>query len=170
MDNIVVGLFQSAQPDKVKRQIFRKMRLSAANSFAKLPHDRQKNLLNTCVHYILLGSDFDHQESLLWLNILLSDCQIESYNIFTDNFFGNIVLGKYYSNFSQNEMDDASQIPVSILRRITLIDFLMDICKQKKVRTIQIFIQIHIKTEAIRLLYECNNHKEFAMLCSFLLK
>ena len=171
MDKIIQGLFKSTHPDKVKKQIFKKMRLSALSNIASLSPDQQRNLLEVCNHYILFGTDFDHEEGMLLLRSYLPSCNEECFDIFSDQFFGNIVIGKHLSDFSKTETENtSSHLIIDIARRILLIGLLLETFKKRSIKKLQICIQVHVKTEAIRLLYNCLDHKTFALLCSFLLK
>jgi len=171
MDDIIKGLFKSDHNEKTKKQIFKKMRVSASASLANMSEIQQTNLLNICIHYFLFGTEFDSQEALSLLNSYLPICHQDCFKIFSDEFFGNIVIGKYFSEYSQTETENASsQITISILRRLILIELLLDIFRHRTMKKQNIYIQIHMKTEAIRLLYDCLEHKSFAAMCSFLLK
>ena len=168
---IIVGLFKSIHPDKVKKQIFKKMRLTASSHFAQLNDEKEKKLIEVCIHYTLFGSDFDNQEALLLLQAYLPLCKEECFSIFSDQFFGNLVLGKYLSEFSVKEIGNAvSHLQIDIIRRLSLVDLLLELFRQKQMHSLETFIQIHMQTEAIRLLYDCIDHTSFAAFCSFLLK
>ena len=171
MDELINGVFKSTHNEKTKKQIFKKMRISASNSLVKMNEIQRQNLLQICIHYFLYGTEFDCQEALSLLNSFLPICHEDSYQIFTDHFFGNIVLGKYFSQFSEAETENtSSHITIPISRRLWLIEMLLDTFDKKAMKKQHIYIQIHMKTEAIRLLYDCLDHKSFAQLSSFLLK
>ena len=171
MDQIINGLFKSTHSEKTKKQLFKAMRVSATSSLAKMNDTEQTKLINVCMHYALFGTDFDSQEAVSLLNSYLSICHNECFKLFTDDFFGNIVIGKYFSEFSEVETENtSSQLTVEISRRLSLIKLLLNIFAKKTMKPQLMYVQIHIKTEAIRLLYDCLDHKSFAGMCSFLLQ
>ncbi|CAK8683648.1 unnamed protein product [Clavelina lepadiformis] len=172
MDDLVKGLFQSEHPENTKRQILKKLRISTRTSILKMPVERLENLVKICIHYCLYGTEFECNEAtLLGRDVFPQTLAIVQDKLLTSTAIGLLIEGNWSQfvlmneELPQFEYEDTS---VSIYRRIVLIRMFLDICELKSIEPAKKTIQIHVKSEVIRLLYSSQDHQTFSEICRLL--